>query len=327
MQDLQTGKFDVVVVPRLDRLCRSTKDICDLLVLFNSANTAVISITQALDSATPAGRRTMHLLTAFGQFEREIAGERTRDKFALTRSSGKWQRNGIPLGYVLNDQQELQIHASEAAMARDIFERFLSADSMAALIEDLNALGYRTKLHVSLNGKRHGGKPFDRNTLNQLLKNRAYIGEVFYPDEWHPGHHEPIIDRAVWNRVQSIRSERARRTGIPSSKIDQTYFPLEGQVFWHDGRAYTTFESSLRGNGRRYRYYKAPARSKEDASSPVTLSTAQLHRLVIDYLMRCSWSQTISLGCETSICKSTSSIRKRADSSSPKLLACRICSS
>ncbi len=91
MQDLQTGKFDVVVVPRLDRLCRSTKDICDLLVLFNSANTAVISITQALDTATPAGRRTMHLLTAFGQFEREIAGERTRDKFALTRSSGKWQ--------------------------------------------------------------------------------------------------------------------------------------------------------------------------------------------------------------------------------------------
>jgi DNA invertase Pin-like site-specific DNA recombinase len=81
----------MVVVPRLDRLCRSTKDICDLLVLFNSANTAVISITQALDTAIPAGRRTMHLLTAFGQFEREIAGERTRDKFALTRSSGKWQ--------------------------------------------------------------------------------------------------------------------------------------------------------------------------------------------------------------------------------------------
>ena len=287
IKDLKTGKFDAVVVQRLDRLSRSIKDICDLLITFNSTNTAVVSITQTLDTATPTGRLTLHLLTTFSQFEREIAGERTRDKFAITRSSGRWQRNGIPLGYVLNNQQELQIHASEAAMARDIFERFLSADSMAALIEDLNALGYRTKLHISLNGNRHGGKPFDRNTLNQLLRNRAYIGEVFYGDEWHPGHHEPIIDRALWDQVQAIRSDRARRTGIPSSKIDDRNFPLEGQVFWHDGRAYTTFESSLRGNGRRYRYYKAPARSKEDASSPVTLSTAQLHRLVIDYLMAC----------------------------------------
>jgi DNA invertase Pin-like site-specific DNA recombinase len=283
MQDLRIGKFDAVVVQRLDRLSRSVRDICNVLTMFSSNHTSLVSITQALDSETPVGRLTLHLLTTFSQFEREMVGERIRDKFAITRASGKWQRNGIPLGYVLNGQQELQIDKNEAVIARDIFERFLNSDSMPTLIEELNALGYRTKAHVSRNGNPHGGKPFDRNTLNQLLRNRVYIGEVFFQDTWHPGQHAPIVSRDLWDRVQSVRSKRARRTGVPNSSINTVHFPLWDRVFWNDGRTYTVFESSLR-NGRRYRYYKAPPRNDDNDTTPVTISTENMHKLVVNHL-------------------------------------------
>ncbi len=285
MLDVEAQKFDVVIVQRLDRLCRSVRDICDLLPLFSSAKTSLVSLTQAFDSETPTGKLTLHLLTTFGQFERELAGERVRDKFAITRASGRWQRSGIPLGYTLTDQQELQVNATEAAVVRDIFQRFLAADSMAHLIEDLSSLDYRTKIHISRNGNQHGGKHFDRNTLNQLLRNRAYVGEVFYKDAWHPGKHEPIIDRALWDQVQVIRNQRARRTGIPTGIRHIEDFPLAGLVFWHNGGAYTLYESSTR-KGQRYRYYTAPKTTsgQKDGSGPVTLPTHELHQVVINHL-------------------------------------------
>lgn len=104
---MESGKFDVVAVQRLDRLCRSVRDICDLLPLFTIQGISLVSISQALDNETPMGRLTLHLLTSFGQFERELAGDRTREKIAATRANGKWQRNGIPLGYVFPVIQSL----------------------------------------------------------------------------------------------------------------------------------------------------------------------------------------------------------------------------
>ncbi len=284
-RDVEAGKFDAVIVQRLDRLCRSVSDICDLLPLFSITKTSLVSLTQAFDSETPTGRLTLHLLSTFGQFERELAGERVRDKFAITRASGRWQRSGIPLGYILTDQQELQVNATEAAVVRDIFQRFSAAHSMTQLIEELSGLDYRTKSHISRNGNQHGGKHFDRNTINQLLRNRAYIGEVFYKDAWHPGKHEPIIDRALWDQVQAIRNQRARRAGIPTAIRQAEYFPLAGLVFWHDGSAYTLYESSNR-KGQRYRYYTAPkiTSAQTDDPGPVTLPTHELHQVVIHHL-------------------------------------------
>lgn len=284
-RDVEAGKFDAVIVQRLDRLCRSVADICDLLPLFSITKTSLVSLTQAFDSETPTGRLTLHLLSTFGQFERELAGERVRDKFAITRASGRWQRSGIPLGYTLTDQQELQVNAPEAAVVRDIFQRFLAADSMTQLVEELSSLDYRTKNHISRNGNQHGGKHFDRNTLNQLLRNRAYIGEVFYKDAWHPGKHDSIIDRALWDQVQSIRNQRARRTGIPTAIRQVEDFPLAGLVFWCDGSAYTLYETSNR-KGQRYRYYTAPKTTsgQTDSPGPVTLPTHELHQVVIHHL-------------------------------------------
>jgi len=123
------------------------------------------------------------------------------------------------------------------------------------------------------------------DTLNQLLRNRAYIGEVFYKDAWHPGKHEPIIDRALWDQVQAIRNQRARRTGIPTAIRQVEHFPLAGLVFWHDGSAYTLYESSNR-NGQRYRYYTAPKTTsgQTDGPGPATLPTHELHQVVIHHL-------------------------------------------
>jgi site-specific DNA recombinase len=254
-----------VVVHRLDRLCRSVRDICDILPTFTLKQISLVSIAQAFDSESPMGRLTLHLLTSFGQFERELAGERTADKVAITRASGKWQRNGIPLGYVLNEKQALQVDPAEAAVVRDIFERVAEGGSVAALLEALQLRGYRTKLHVSAKGNRHGGEPFNRNTLNQLLRNRMYVGEVFYRDAWHPAAHEPIIDQVLWDRVQAIRAQRTRSSGIPHEDRRLEDFPLNQRLFWQDGRAYKMHVSTT-PKGRRHCYYVGPQTAEEKSS-------------------------------------------------------------
>ena len=285
LKEVEAGRFDAVVVHRLDRLCRSVRDICDILPTFTLKQISLVSIAQAFDSESPMGRLTLHLLTSFGQFERELAGERTADKVAITRASGKWQRNGIPLGYVLNEKQALQVDPAEAAVVRDIFERVAEGGSVAALLEELKLRGYRTKLHVSANGNRHGGEPFNRNTLNQLLRNRMYVGEVFYKDAWHPASHEPIIDQALWDRVQAIRAQRTRSSGIRHEDRRLEDFPLNQRLFWHDGRAYKMHVSTT-PKGRRHCYYVGPQTAEEKSSDtgPWSLATSEVHGIVVSHL-------------------------------------------
>jgi DNA invertase Pin-like site-specific DNA recombinase len=285
-QDMEDGKIDAVVIQRLDRICRSVRDISDLIPLFTIPSIALVSVNQSLDTESPQGRLMINMLTSFGQFEREQSGDRTREKISAARANGKWQHNGVPLGYNQDQRQELQVDATEAAIVKDIFQRFSEAASVDALIIELADQGYRSKVRVSRQGNRAGGKPIDRNGLYRILNNRMYLGELFYRQEWHASKHQPIIDQSLWDQVHAILDRRARRKGVPTTEDRWIFFPLGDRLYWHDGRPYKMHESSNR-NGLRYRYYQGAATPQEKAtgSGPPTIRAADIHDVVITYLL------------------------------------------
>ena len=283
--DMKSDKVDVVVVHRLDRLSRNLHDLCVLLPLFTIPGIRLVSVTELLDTETMEGRLHLHLLASFAQFERELIGERTREKLAATRAKGLWQGNGAPLGYRVDYQQRLVVVDAEAGMVRDIFRRFLTMGSIGDLFEFLQKRGYKTKSWVTREGKKRSGRLFDRNAVYRLLNNRMFIGEVYYNGGWHAGRHTPIVDLNLWNQVHEVMEKRARRKGVPSKVRNLQDFPLAGRLFWHDGRAFNCFESSARQVGR-YRYYLAPSgKDSEDAGpQPANLATAVLHQVVIRHM-------------------------------------------
>jgi DNA invertase Pin-like site-specific DNA recombinase len=285
-QDMEEGKIDAVVIQRLDRICRSVRDISDLIPLFTIPGIALVSVNQLLDTESPQGRLLINMLTSFAQFEREQSGERTRDKISTARANGKWQHNGVPLGYYQDERQELQVDASEAAIVKDIFQRFSEAASVDALIIELADQGYRSKVRVSQQGNRAGGKPIDRNGLYRILNNRMYLGELFYRQEWRASKHQPIIKQGLWDQVHEILNRRARRKGVPTTEDRWIFFPLGNRLYWHDGRPYKMYESSNRG-GLRYRYYKGAATPQEKATDtgPPTIRAAEIHDAVIKHLL------------------------------------------
>lgn len=285
LDDMQSDTIDVVVVHRFDRLSRSIADLEILLPLFTIPGIRLVSVTQPLDTESPMGRLNLNLLTSFAQFERELIGARTREKLTATRASGRWQGTAAPLGYRIDHEQRLVVVDAEAAMVRDIFQRFVDLNSISALVEFLQERGYKTKRWVTRDRKKRGGLPFDRNAVYRLLNNRMLIGEVYYEGEWHRGQHRPIVDLALWDRVHEIMAQRARRKGVPNQGRDLLDFPLAGRLFWHDGRAFGCFESSPR-EGKRYRYYMAATGSQpgDAGAQPENLPCSLLHDVVIDQI-------------------------------------------
>jgi hypothetical protein len=168
---------------------------------------------------------------------------------------------------------------------RDIFRRFVALGSTSALLEYLARRGFRTKAWKTKDGKKRGGRPFDRNALYKLLNNRMYIGEVFFNGAWHRGQHTPIVDLELWHQVHDLMKQRARRTGVSCTPRSEVAFPLKGRLFWEDGRPFKPFESSQR-KGRRYRYY-IPHRSAEEkahGTGPVNLPADEIHAAVVHHL-------------------------------------------
>jgi hypothetical protein len=187
------------------------------------------------------GRLTLNVLLSFAQFERELAGERIRDKFLASRKRGLWMGGHAPLGYDVRERK-LVINEAEANRIRQIFERFVQVGSATKLVQELNAAGYRTKR----------SKPFDKNQLYRVLGNRTYVGEVEHKGTAYPGEHEAIIERATWDKVCAIlatnRHRRASRTRAVTPAL------LKGLIFGPDDRAMAP--SHTRRRGRLYRFYR-----------------------------------------------------------------------
>ena len=204
LRDINLGKIDCVVVYKVDRLSRSLMDFARIMQTFETHNVSFVSVTQQFNTTHSMGRLTLNILLSFAQFEREIIGERIRDKLAAQARKGKWT-GGVPvLGYDVDrtgPSPHLVVNPKEAAHVRGIFKMYVEEASLLPVVKELAIRGWTNKRRVTKKGQELGGRPFDKSTLHQLLTNPIYTGKMRYKDELHPGEHEAIIDQGLFDKV------------------------------------------------------------------------------------------------------------------------------
>jgi DNA invertase Pin-like site-specific DNA recombinase len=269
--DIDGGRVDVVVVYKIDRLSRSLMDFARLVEAFDRRAVTFVSVTQSFNTTTSMGRLTLNILLSFAQFEREVIGERVRDKIAASRRKGMWMGGRVPLGYDVKDRK-LVVNEAEAATVRMIFERLLRTGSATVLVKNLGSAGVTTK----------SGKPIDKGFLYKLLRNRTYLGDAVHKGTPYPGEHAAILDRALWDRVQTILATNARARSNRTRA--QTPALLKGLIFGPDGRAMTP--THTRKHGRLYRYYAGIATIKRgaDGNPCCRVAAGDIERAVTDRL-------------------------------------------
>ncbi len=256
LADLDAGHVDLIVVYKVDRLTRSLSDFAKLVERLDARSASFVSVTQSFNTTTSMGRLTLNVLLSFAQFEREVTGERIRDKIAASKKKGMWMGGCVPIGYDCIDRR-LVINAAEAANVLRIFERYRDLGNVAKLKEALVAEGIVSKPRVRRNGEAKGGCAFSNGALFAILGNRIYRGEISHKGQVHAGQHEPIIDEALWNAVQATRERtRQRVTGAERTKASS---PLRGLIVDELGRRYEPVHTTKAG--KRYRYYVS---KKED---------------------------------------------------------------
>ena len=272
LDDIEGGLVDVVVVYKIDRLSRALMDFANLVEVFDRNNVTFVSVTQSFNTTTSMGRLTLNILLSFAQFEREVIGERIRDKIAASRKRGMWMGGVVPLGYQVRDRK-LVIDEKEAAIVRMIFDRFLELGSAALLAKSIAADG--------IQGRR--GKPLNKGSLYKLLANRTYIGEVTHKGAVYPGQHQPIISRQVWDKVRchtagksadQSRSNSGRNAGIAEGP------DLRADRHSHEPHSHSSRQqavSLLRQSGGLEAWARMPARYAE-------CPAAEIEAAVVDQL-------------------------------------------
>jgi site-specific DNA recombinase len=251
LSNIREGLVDTVVVYKVDRLTRSLTDFARMVELFDAKGVSFVAVTQQFNTTTSMGRLTLNVLLSFAQFEREVIGERIRDKVAASKRRGIWMGGVLPLGYDARERK-LVVRHDEAETVRGIFERYLELGSVRLLGNELRQRGIVSGARVSRNGNARGGKQFSRGALYHLLSNPIYLGEIRHKRECHPGQHEPIVSRELWERVQQRLRERGARSG-EGRKTEAPSSPLAGKLFDESG-APLYVQGAAKGQ-RRYRYY------------------------------------------------------------------------
>lgn len=250
LEDIRRRRVDVVVVYKVDRLTRSLADFAKMVELFDANGVSFVAVTQQFNTTTSMGRLTLNVLLSFAQFEREVTGERIRDKIAASKRKGMWMGGVPPLGYDVHDRR-LVVNRTEATTVKRIYERYLELGSVRLVRNDLVRREIVSKVRVSKNGVRSGGQQFSRGALYQMLSNPIYLGEIRHKKERHPGQHQPIVSRELWEKVQQrlcdqAAKHRERPTRTPPS-------PLAGKLF-DENREPLYLQGAVKGM-RHYRYY------------------------------------------------------------------------
>jgi site-specific DNA recombinase len=281
LADVRAGRIDIVLVYKVDRLTRSLADFAKVIELFDSHNVSFVSVTQSFNTRSSMGRLTLHVLLSFAQFEREVIGERVRDKIAASKRKGIWVGGPVPLGYAAV-AKKLVVVSEEAEAVRTIFTRYRELGSVGALAEELDRQGIRSKPRRLSNGRIIGRGRFGVGALAHLLKNRFYIGEVVYRGGVYRGEHEPIIDPALFKAVQDklavqAVARRCRLRGSPAL--------LTGRIF--DERGNRMSPTHTNKGGLRYGYYASQAVLQKKPQAAGSLSrapAAELEALVVTAL-------------------------------------------
>jgi site-specific DNA recombinase len=203
------GRVDIIVVYKVDRLTRSLADFAKLVERFDARAASFVSVTQSFNTTSSMGRLTLNMLLSFAQFEREVTGERIRDKIAASKKRGIWLGGGLPLGYRVEDRR-LIVELEEATTVKLVFDLYLTCGSLLALVTELRTRGVTTRRRSLSTGQTIGGIPFTRGPLAYLLKNRIYVGEIRHRDKSYPGEHEAIIDTITFEAVQTLLAQNGR---------------------------------------------------------------------------------------------------------------------
>src|SRR5215472_2440257 len=201
LADIAAVRVDTVVVYKIDRLTRSLADFAKIVEILDARNASFVSVTQQFNTTSSMGRLTLNVLLSFAQFEREVIGERIRDKIAASKKKGMWMGGVSPLGYRVHDRK-LVIVDSEAELVQSIFRHYAELGSVRLLKAELDAQGRKSKSWTSAAGRVIGGKPFSRGALYLMLRNRTYRGEIVHKGQSYPSEHPPIIDQPLWDAVQ-----------------------------------------------------------------------------------------------------------------------------
>jgi site-specific DNA recombinase len=250
LADIAAHRIDAVVVYKVDRLTRSLSDFAKIVEVFDAHSVSFVSITQAFNTTTSMGRLTLNVLLSFAQFEREVTGERIRDKIAASKKKGLWMGGQPSLGYDVKDRK-LVVNEAEAAIVRMIFRRYLELGSVRGLKAALDEEKLVSKQRAAADGSPYGGKSFSRGALYLMLQNRVYRGEIVHKGAVYPGEHDAIVDEDLWTSVQlrleANGVERRERRAPARSNL------LTGVLFDADGQPMTPTHAVKKGV--RYRYY------------------------------------------------------------------------
>jgi DNA invertase Pin-like site-specific DNA recombinase len=280
--DIRAGRIDIVVVYKVDRLTRSLADFARLVELFDTQGVSFVSVTQQFNTTSSMGRLTLNVLLSFAQFEREVTGERIRDKIAASKKKGMWMGGNVPLGYDANERT-LVINPAEAETVRRIFALYRELGCVRRVKEEADRLGLRTKCSTTANGTERGGKPFSRGHLYTLLSNPIYTGRIAHQGQLYPGQHPALIDDASWS---TVRDQLAANTSDHRRKAKAAEPSLLAGLLV-DARGERLTPSHAVKKGRRYRYYVSAALISEagtDRAQGWRLAAKEIEEAVIRML-------------------------------------------
>jgi site-specific DNA recombinase len=279
LADIQDGKVDVVVVYKIDRLTRSLLDFAQMIGLFEKHNVSFVSVTQQFNTTTSMGRLVLNVLLSFAQFEREVTGERIRDKLAASKRKGMWMGGIPPLGYDVKDRR-LVVNEAEAAIVREIFEGFGKLRSITNVVYQVREKGYRTKTYTSQKGNVREGRLMDKGYIYRVINNPIYVGQIVHKDEIHPGLHEAIIDKKLWEQAHKILKVSPRTRANENRRENGA--ALRGIIKCGGCNSGMT-PTNTRRRGKLYRYYTPSAHMKKSCGDcPVgNISAGEIENVVL----------------------------------------------
>jgi site-specific DNA recombinase len=279
LADIRERRIDIVVVYKVDRLTRSLTDFARLVELFDEHGVSFVSVTQSFNTTSSMGRLTLNVLLSFAQFEREVTGERIRDKIAASKQKGLWVGGVVPLGYQVKDRK-LIVNEKEAELVASIHQLYLRLGSLSAVQRELRARGVTTRVRQLTSGRTIGGVALTNGPLLHILRNRVYLGEINHKERSYPGEHQPIIATELFDAVQrrlddNLRGRRLRHQASNALLLRKLF----------DDRGNRMTPSYAIKKGVRYRYYVSCVLAqgrKEEAGSVSRVAAEVVERIVVD---------------------------------------------
>jgi DNA invertase Pin-like site-specific DNA recombinase len=255
MADIEAKKIDTIVVYKVDRLTRSLADFAKIVEALDRQGVSFVSVTQQFNTTSSMGRLTLNVLLSFAQFEREVTGERIRDKFAASKQKGMWMGGPVPLGYDVKERK-LVVNEAEAETVRQIYRTYLELGTVPKLVEALKAAGITSKKTILGNERIRGGGFMARGALYCLLRNRIYLGEITHKGKIYDGQHDAIVPKELWDKARTL----LQKVAVPPSgrRYSKYPVPLRGRLFDSAGHEMVA-RTSFKKDSRRYRYYMSKA--------------------------------------------------------------------